>query len=630
MPSRNRSAPDGPAGAPSVGSIATSPSTPATAARLRARLIAWATALSGLLLVLSSLPVFGHRARGVASLVTPFGLRVTSQVASLLIGAALLYLAGQLARRRRMAWVVALVLFGGGFVTVLLRGHRFVPGVLSAIMIVLLVASRKDFRAPGDPPTLGQFFRFVVWYTIGVVVYGMTALYLERDHITPTPTLWRNIDEITSQLVGLSGPYDYQREFFEAAFSWSLFVLGIVGLVWGLVLLFRPIVAHPLAGEDDWAEAVRIVREHSEDTLDYFALRDDKLFFFSSDRTALIAYTYLGRYALAAGDPIGNPAAREQVVDEFIEMCRGRGWGVAFLGALEEDRQMYLDRRLHTVYLGDEAVVRCEGFDLSGKKWKSIRQSSGRVARTYDFVWMAETDAPAALVTDLNDISKRWRGKAPERGFTMTLSADVEGRNPDFRLAIAMGHDGRPGGFLRVVPVYGPEPGYTLDLMRRDPDTPNGMTEFLLTRTVMQLDAEGYDRFSMNFAAWGRFFEESVEYSLPQRAVKLALDAMSPFYQIKSLKEFNQRFKPEWVPRCIVYDDVRNLPRVALLYAAAEGFLTLPVIGRYLLPRTVAHPGHPLGPRIAGRADPVPTRAPKPPCAELTPSRRDTPADAAP
>jgi hypothetical protein len=224
---------------------------------------------------------------------------------------------------------------------------------------------------------------------------------------------------------------------------------------------------------------------------------------------------------------------------------------------------------------------------------------------------MPETEASPELIAKLNDISQRWRGKAPERGFTMTLSQDVEGTNPAFHLCIALDEHDEPGGFLRVVPVFGAEPGYTLDIMRRDPDTPNGMTEFLLTRTVMKLDELGYDRFSMNFAAWGRFFEEDVEYSIGQRAVKLLLDVMSPFYQIKSLKEFNQRFYPEWVPRCIVYDDFRDLPKVALLYSSAEGFLHIPVIGRYFLPRTIGEPGHPIVPPDPAVVHPRPTRSAK-------------------
>ena len=39
---------------------------------------------------------------------------------------------------------------------------------------------------------------------------------------------------------------------------------------------------------------------------------------------------------------------------------------------------------------------------------------------------------------------------------------------------------------------------------------------------------------------------------------------------------FNQRFYPMWVPRVIVYDDVRALPRVGLLYGGVEGFLWRP------------------------------------------------------
>lgn len=559
----------------------------------RARSIGLLTGLGGVLVLVSTLPVT-NRVGGFVSVVTPFGVRVTSHVVAVGIGVGLLYLAGQLARRRRLAWYCAVILFAASLLVNVVRVHEPIAAAYSLVMIVLLLSSRSRFRAPGDPPTLLEFLRFVPTYLLGVIVYGNIALFLERSSITPGPDLLHNIETILLGMVGLDGPYRYERPFFEWAFPVSLLVLGVGGLLASVVLLFRPIVARPVVDRATLEAAVRIVHEHSTDTLDHFALRDDKLVFLSSDGRALIAYTYVARHALVSGDPIGDPASVPLVVDEFLDMCRQRAWGVSFLAVREADRSLYLERGLHTVYLGDEAVVDVRGFDLSGRRWKSIRQSSGRVARTYEFAWMAETEAEPALIDELNEISRRWRGKAPERGFTMTLARDIEGTNPEFRLCIAMGHDGRPGGFLRVVPVHGDRPGYTLDLMRRDPDTPNGMTEFLLTRTIMKLDELGLQRFSMNFAAWGRFFDDEVDYSLSQRAAKLVLDAMSPFYQIRSLKQFNQRFHPEWVPRCIVYEGFRTLPRVALLYSAAEGFLSIPFIGRFLLPRTVEHPGHPV------------------------------------
>jgi lysylphosphatidylglycerol synthetase-like protein (DUF2156 family) len=567
----------------------------------RARLIGFLTALGGIILLLSTLPAVGGRMGRIVDVVAPFGVRVTSHVIAVAAGVALLYLAGQLSRRRHLAWVMAVVVFSTSFVVDVLREHHYLAAMYSLFMVFLLLVSRSKFKAPGDPPTLLEFLRFIPRYFLIIVVYGYAALFLERASITPSPTFWKNAETILLGLVGLDGPYQYERNFFEWAFPSSLLLLGVGGLLAAVILVFRPIVSRSYVTPEALNEAVSIVKEFSFDSLDYFALRDDKLFFVSSDQKAFIAYTYVGRQALVSGDPIGAKESIPLVIDEFLEMCRERAWGFSFLAVRESDRNLYVDRGLHTVYLGDEAVIDVRGFSLAGKKWKSVRQSSGRVERTYTYVWMPETEASKELLQELNDISKLWRGKAPERGFTMTLNQDVEGTNPDFRLCIALDEEGKPGGFLRVVPIYGERTGYTLDIMRRDPNTPNGMTEFLLTRTIMKLDELGFERFSMNFAAWGRLFEDDVDYSFTQRIVKLVLNLMSPFYQIKSLKEFNQRFYPEWVPRCIAYEGFRSLPRVALLYSAAEGFLTLPVIGKYLLPRTVLHPGHPVVGEIVGQ-----------------------------
>ena len=558
---------------------------------VRARVIGWLTALGGLLLVLSVLPFVPRRILNASTVVAPFGLRVASHVVSLLVGVMLLFLAGQLGRRKHRAWQVATVLFTVSFLANVVRLDRPLAGVFSLFMVVLLVVSRRQFQAPPDPPTLFQFLRFVPLYLVAVFGYGMAFLVVQRNRLTPAPTFSGNVSTILNGLIGLPGSYDFQSEFLERVFRVSLFAFSVIGLFIALALLFRPIVTRPQQdeGESAWEHAKRLVGQYGTDTLAYFALRDDKTFFFASDGEAMIAYTYIGRYALASGDPIGRPESLDLVVDEFLAMCRQRAWGVAFLAVLESRRDVYLDRGLHTFYLGDEAVVWCRDFSLKGKKWKSVRQSAQRIERTYHFEFMPETEASPDLIRELNAISAKWRGKAPERGFTMTLGHDVDGLNPEFRLCIALDEDGKPGGFLRIVPVNGEQRGYTLDLMRRDPDTPNGMTEFLLTRTLMKMDELGYERLSMNFAVWGRLFYEDIHYTVTQRIFKQLLELVNPFYQIKSLKMFNQRFYPEWVPRVIVYDDVRALPRVGLLYGGVEGFLSIPVVGRYFLPKTVPH-----------------------------------------
>ena len=193
---------------------------------------------------------------------------------------------------------------------------------------------------------------------------------------------------------------------------------------------------------------------YGSDTLAYFALRDDKSFFFCSDGEAFIAYTYLGGFALASGDPIGAPGSIDAVLDEFIDFCQERSWRVAFLAARESEVPRYAARGLRGFYLGDEAIIECDELQPRRAGMKSVRAAVRRVARNYRFKVIRESEASDSLVDQLNAISEQWRGKAPERGFTMSLSQDIEGhgKNPEFLLCVALDEHDRPGGFLRIVP----------------------------------------------------------------------------------------------------------------------------------------------------------------------------------
>ena len=101
-------------------------------------------------------------------------------------------------------------------------------------------------------------------------------------------------------------PTPITDRFFRDFFPKALLLLGIVGVVGVAYLLFRPLRARAPHTETRLGPRPRLVRGYGSDTLAYFALRDDKSFFFCSDGEVLIAYTYLGGFALVSGDPIGR------------------------------------------------------------------------------------------------------------------------------------------------------------------------------------------------------------------------------------------------------------------------------------------------------------------------------------
>lgn len=563
------------------------------ATRLARRSLVWPRVLGGLtagggILQLLTL-VDIDRWLPIEDPIGPIWFRVTSHLLTMLAGIGLLLLAGQLARGKRRAWQFSVALFGLGILTNALKGPHILGTAYCLGMAVALVLAGGRFRGRSDPPSLFRLLRLTPLYILMVLVFGFGSLLVERNRLGGNLTVLGGLETIAEGIVGVNGPYPYERRFFREFFPDALLTLGIVALVGAAYLLFRPLTARAPHTEDDWSQARRLVRAYGSDTLAYFALRDDKSFFFSLDGEAFVAYTYLGGFALVSGDPIGAEDSIDGVLDEFIEFCRERSWRVAFLAVRTSELPRYAARGLRSFYLGDEAIVECGSFTMDGPGMKSVRAAVRRVSKTYTFAIMRESHAPASLVRQLNAISEQWRGKAPERGFTMSLSQDIEGagRNPEFLLCVALDDQGAPGGFLRIIPAYGHDFGYTLDLMRHRPDAPNGMTEFLVAQTALALRAEGISRLSMNFAMWGRLFANDVHYTLQQRLAKRIVDALNPFFQIKSLHDFNSKFSPTWVSRELVFEDPTDLPRVGLLYAGAEGFLALPGVGELFVPRAV-------------------------------------------
>jgi lysyl-tRNA synthetase, class II len=530
------------------------------------------------------------------------GGRSAGLIASVAIGLGILAVARGLSRGKRRAWAIAVILFAAAAIVHLIHGPDPISVLLSAAMLGALIWFRQDFRAHGDPGSLLQAATFVPVYLLFVFVFSSITLFAERAHIPESLSFWGNVETTYKGMIGLDGPYTYGREVFGDFFEITLIMLGVLGLLTFLYLLLRTFVQAEPPSAERRRRAEDIVRAWGDDTLDYFALRRDKNYFFSSDGHSLVAYLYVRGTAMVAADPIGPPEDTARTLDEFLGFCGERGWRVAFFAVRESDADLYKERGMHSIYLGDEAIVHPDRFSLEGPDMKAARSAVKHVGKDHGFGLIAEDEAGEELIAELNEISAEWRDGSPERGFTMELGEEVEGIQHDFVLAIAREKGGRVAGFLRFVPVYGTEPGYSLDLMRRRPDSANGLTEYLISEAALALGARGFKRLSLNFAAWGRLLDSAEDAGLSGKLQRLMAKGLNPFFQIQSLRDFNQKFDPEWVPRSIVIDDVSDLPRVAMLYASVEGFLDVPVLSRVLEP--------PIRQRVEAEAEQPPQAGP--------------------
>jgi lysyl-tRNA synthetase, class II len=137
-------------------------------------------------------------------------------------------------------------------------------------------------------------------------------------------------------------------------------------------------------------------------------------------------------------------------------------------------------------------------------------------------------------------------------------------------VVVARDRDGVARGFLHFVPAYG-RPAMSLSFMRRDRRSPNGLTEFLVIRSIQLLRERGLEELSLNFAAFARLLQRPG--SRLDRVLGRIVALGNSFFQIESLYRFNAKFGPRWEPRYLVYEGTLGLSRTGLAAMRAEGHL---------------------------------------------------------
>jgi len=480
----------------------------------------------------------------------------------------LLVIAFYVLRRRRRAWQLAMAVLLGLGVVNLLKGLDVEEATLSFMLAAVLWWGRDSFHVRHEPLTLAS----AVWRVPALAAAGVAVAAAAVTVAAPPGVGVGSIARTTGDLL-IWAPGDFR---FGDDVRWIPAGVGIIGAVVLLAaayILFRPLAApRSLPGTEARRAAHRLVRAHGSDTLAYFKLRRDKHYLIASDESAFVAYRIENGVLLVSGDPVGPPGSLPGLVRQLCSFAEARGLRIGVLGASGDLLPIWQDAGLRHLYLGDEAIVSTASFSLEGRAIRKIRQSVARLEKAgYRCCAAPVAELDEATLDELDNVSARWLGANAERGFSMALDA-LRGDDVGETLVVAA-RDARGAvrGFIHFVPTYG-RPAVSLSAMRRDRDTPNGLTEFLVVRSIELLRERGIDDVSLNFAAFARFLHSPGcrRERLLGRAIALA----NPYFQIESLYRFNAKFFPRWQPRYLLYEGAFGLPRAGLAAMRAEGQLT--------------------------------------------------------
>ncbi|RNL78246.1 phosphatidylglycerol lysyltransferase domain-containing protein [Nocardioides marmorisolisilvae] len=533
----------------------------------------------GLVSLLSAyLPSIAVRTRLIDSMV-PDAFPAAATTGGAAIGVVLLVLSRGLRRGKARAWTVALLLTSLAAAIHLLRGLQAEQAFLCILLIVLLVASRKNFTARPDPRSLRRVVAILVAGPLIGTALGWLWLAVDSDGQVPGTSSGDRLAQAALGLLGIPGPVDFTSTRSQAVVTVGLAVLGAAVLVLALVNAMVPSGGpHRLTPEEDEQLRDLLTEWGWVDSLSYFATRDDRSVVFSPTGRSAVSYRVIGGVSFAAGDPLGHPDDWPQAVAAWLEEAQNFGWAPANLGCSERGAHVYHQAGLEVLEVGDEAILRVEEFTLEGRPMRMVRQAIARATR-------AGLTASVHRVSSLTQAEKEelraraidWRDGSIERGFAMALGRFGQARDDDGMVVIARDQEsGAAVGFLSFVP-WGDD-ALSLDLMRRHPDAVNGIVELMVSTLMADAEQVGITKVSLNFSAFRSVFArgERLGAGPVLRAWRAVLLWASRFAQIEALYRSNVKYRPEWVPRYLVYGDVTDLPRVATAVLRAEALVVAP------------------------------------------------------
>ena len=490
----------------------------------------------------------------------------------------LILVARGLARRKRRAWNMTIIILVLNVTAELFRIHiHFIQLIVNLSLVVILVIFRKEFYAISDPTTKRQ--PFVIFFRILflTIFSGIFLIYFRHgNQLIGNPNFTDVLQTVLRGLVGVSGPIEFTSTTVSHTVDNTLGALGIFTIILPLWLYFRRVRPITTTTSEDLEQIKELIKHDTDqDSLGYFATRKDKSVVWTQNKKAGIAYRVQGGVMLASGDPFGEFSLWPDAINEFLKIAREHAWTPGVMGCSDRGGEVWVEHaEMIAIDIGDEAIIKVSEFTLEGRPMANVRQMINRIARKgYTTTTAKWADVDSETKNRLRKLAQEWRYGVAERGFSMSM--DRFGEDEDHNTCITIAYlGGEIKGLLYFVPWT--TDGLSLDRMQRERGTDAGVNELMIADTVAWSKTNGITHISLNFAAFRSLFERADKISAGPitRGTRNLIRFFSNFFQVESLYRFNAKFQPEWETRYVLYPRATDLPKVAWAALRAEKFIS--------------------------------------------------------
>ena len=450
---------------------------------------------------------------------------------------------------------------------------------VAIVLIGVLAASASSFWGKINARSASKAILILVSGQILVfgIGFGLARLIAPKSWVNSPLALWvygRMSGLPLHRGVTIRFAFAHQPGFRVLGF----FIMMLSGLVM-LVAANRFILGQRVKARtrsEDLALRALLVKWGKDDSLSYYATRDNRAVIFSADGKAAVSYGVALGVALAAGDPIGDPSEWDNAVKRWKAYCYRQGWVPAVISVSAQGARVYRRQGLMVRKMGDEAIISPDRFERNSSAGRALAGAQRRVARAgVEIEIRRQKELSPAELREVAMSAELFR-RGNERGFSMSLDRMFAPQEGEQLIVTARGKDGHLQCLLTFVP-WG-QRAVSLNLMRRAENAVNGVVEAMVLALLQQGSETGIERFSLNFAMFREIFVEgeAVDATFNDRVKRALFVKASRFWQLESLYESNARYNPKWLPRYFCFPSDPLVPLSLIAAGMLEGFVPAP------------------------------------------------------
>ncbi|MGX7025247.1 phosphatidylglycerol lysyltransferase domain-containing protein [Vagococcus hydrophili] len=410
------------------------------------------------------------------------------------------------------------------------------------------------------------------------VIFGL-VLFLSRKSFTSYVTVRFRREKVIWLITLLLMAFIMQTTYYTADYyglnilkEVYLYPLAISLLWFGYVLFNRYRLRHKYTFElQTHQENMSGERVDFEEILETYSgsnlanlgfLPSNKVLVNKELETGLI-YQEKSYYVLVLGDPVGNSENFFPFIKDVHDYATSIGKEIVFYQTTTDNIHIYTELNYTLFNLGEEGEMDVTVFKTSGNKGKVFRQLLNKQEQEeLSFQIEASSDE---LIAELKPVSDEWLGDRKEMSFSLgdfnseyLLKQDV---------ATIRDKEGQVIAFASMMPAY-VEGKISVDLIRWKEHDTIQMMDLLYLNLILWAKDNDYTVFNLGMAPLSSTFEKS--NSLLSTVTTSIYHNSSSLYSFKGLRNYKNKFKPNWQPRYLVYPR-----RLLVSQALAQSYRTI-------------------------------------------------------